>query len=304
MTPEYLSFKLTGNIRNEYTLSTTGGLVNTNTYQRDESILERLGIKKDIFVPLSMPSTTVGNFTKEIQEEVGFNSEVILCASHDTASAVAACPIGENGFYISSGTWSLIGTELKNPVTNNVAFNGGFTNEGGINHRFRFLKNIMGMWLLQSIRKDLDKKYTYDEMMEMAMDSDYTRTIDPNDDVFIAPDNMIDAIRCYLNEPELPLKDVINCVYHSLAKSYANAVKIVENATGKKIDIINIVGGGCKDKYLNQLTKEYTGKTVLAGPIEATATGNIIAQLIYNDNNFNLEDARKLVKKSFNINEV
>lgn len=304
MTPEYLSFKLTGVIRNEYTLSTTGGLVNAKTFERDNDILDKLGIKKEIFTPLSMPSTLVGKFSDEVEKELGFNSEVVLCASHDTASAVCACPMSDNAFYISSGTWSLIGTELTEPVTSKIAFDGGFTNEGGINRRFRFLKNIMGMWLLQSIRKNLNKEYTYDEMMEMAMNSKYTNTIDPNSNDFLAPDNMIEAIRKNLNEPNLPIADVINCVYHSLAKSYANAVEVVENATNKKIDLINIMGGGCKDKYLNYLTKEYTGKKVLAGPIEATATGNIIAQMMYLDKSFSLKKARELVKKSFDIKEA
>ena len=169
MMPEYFSFKLTGEIRNEYTLTTTGGLVNVNTFERDEEILEKLGINKKIFTPLSLPGTVVGNLSEEVKTEVGFDTTVILCASHDTASAVAACSVGDNGIYISSGTWSLIGTENAYPVTCYIAMDSGFTNEGGILHRYRFLENIMGLWLLQNIRKNLDKKYTYDEMMQMAM---------------------------------------------------------------------------------------------------------------------------------------
>ncbi len=299
MMPEYFSFKLTGEIRNEYTLTTTGGLVNVNTFERDEELLNKLGIDKKIFAPLSMPGTVVGNLSDEVKAEVGFDTTVILCASHDTASAVAACSVGDNGIYVSSGTWSLIGTENAEPVICEKAMNSGFTNEGGVFHRYRFLENIMGMWLLQSIRKNLDKKYTYDEMMKMAMESDFTEYINPNAEDFLAPDNMIEAIRNYLGKPDLPIGDVINSVYHSLARAYNEAVKGIEEISGKTIDVINIVGGGCKDIYLNSLTEKYTGKRVIAGPVEATATGNIMVQLMYLDKSLTLENARELVKKSF-----
>lgn len=302
MMPEYFSFKLTGEIRNEYTLTTTGGLVNVNTYERDEEILTKLGINKKIFTPLSMPGTVVGNLSEEVKAEVGFDTTVILCASHDTASAVAACSVGDNGIYISSGTWSLIGTENTEPVTCKKAMDSGFTNEGGVEHRFRFLENIMGMWLFQNIRKNLDKKYTYNEMMEMAMNSDFTELINPNADEFLAPDNMIEAIRNYLGKPELPIDDVINSVYHSLAKAYNDAVKVIEEISNKEIDVINIVGGGCKDTYLNSLTEKYTGKKVIAGPVEATAAGNIMVQLMYLDSSLDLTSARELIKNSFSKN--
>lgn len=302
MMPEYFSFKLTGEIRNEYTLSTTGGLVNVNTFERDEEILSKLEIDKKIFSPLSLPGTVVSNLSEDVKAEVGFDTTVILCASHDTASAVASCSVGDNGVYISSGTWSLIGTENTAPVTLERAMNSGFTNEGGIEHRYRFLENIMGMWLLQNIRKNLGKKYTYDEMMQMAMKSDFTEYINPNANDFLAPDNMIEAIRDYLGKPELPIGDVLNSVYHSLAKTYGEAVKVIEEISNKQIDVINIVGGGCKDTYLNSLTEKYTGKTVIAGPVEATAAGNIMVQLMYLDENLDLTKARELIKTSFGKN--
>ena len=299
MMPEYFSFKLTGEIKNEYTLSTTGGLVNVNTYERDEEILKKLGIPKRIFSPLSLPGTVVGNLSDEIKEEIGFDTTVILCASHDTASAVASCSVGDNGVYISSGTWSLIGTENSHPVTCEKAMNSGFTNEGGVEHRYRFLENIMGMWLLQNIRKNLDKKHTYDEMMQMAMASNFTEYINPNAPDFLAPDNMIEAIRNYLGQPQLPIGDVLNSVYHSLAKTYNEAVKVIEEISNKQIDIINIVGGGCKDTYLNSLTEKYTGKKVIAGPVEATAAGNLMVQLMYLEKDLDLTKARELIKNSF-----
>ena len=302
MMPEYFSFKLTGKIRNEYTLATTGGLVNVNTFERDEEILTKLGITKKIFTPLSLPGTVVGNLSDEVKAEVGFDTTVILCASHDTASAVAACSVGDNGIYISSGTWSLIGTENLQPVTCERAMNSGFTNEGGVEHRYRFLENIMGMWLLQNISKNLDKKYTYDEMMQMAMESDFVEYINPNNESFLAPDNMLEAIRDYLGKPDLPIGDVLNSVYHSLAKAYNEAVKVVEEISNKQVDVINIVGGGCKDSYLNALTEKYTGKKVIAGPVEATAAGNIMVQLMHLDKNLDLQKARELIKNSFGNN--
>ena len=299
MMPDYLAFKLTGVIKNEYTNATTTNLVNAETKTWDAEILDTLGIKKDIFSEISLPCSEVGKL-------VGFDFEstVILAPSHDTASAVAACPINANSVYISSGTWSLIGTENLEPVLSDAALKANFTNEGGINYRFRFLKNYMGMWLFQNIRKDLKKQFTYDELMNLAMKAGEYEYIDTNDNAFLAPDSMIKAIRTYLNNDRLPMDVLINSVYHSLAKAYADVVSEIENVCGKTIDAINIVGGGSKDKYLNQLTAQYTNKRVLAGPVEATATGNIISQMMYANKELTLEKARELVKESFDIQEV
>lgn len=304
MIPEYLSYKLTGVIKNEYTNATTGATVNASARKLDKELLELLGLRTDIFTELSLPTEVIGNLSEEVKAEVGFDTTVIFCPSHDTASAVAACPVGDNGVYISSGTWSLIGTENKEPILCADAMKGGFTNEGGINYRYRFLENIMGMWLFQNIRRNLDKRFSYDEMMNMAMESNFKELINPNAPEFTAPENMIEAIREYLGKPELPIDDVLSSVYHSLANSYNEAVKTIERVCGKQIDLINIIGGGSKDSYLNKLTKEYTGKRVLAGPTEATAIGNLIAQLMYLDSGFTLEKARETVKKSFSIVEV
>ena len=303
MMPEYLSFKLTGVIKNEYTNATTTNLVNAKTKKWDDEILDALGINKDIFCTLSEPCTPVGSFSDDIENELGFNAKVLLCPSHDTASAVAACPIDDNSVYISSGTWSLIGTENLQPMLSEEALKANFANEGGIEYRFRFLKNIMGMWLFQNIRKNLDKKYTYDEMMNMAIESNFTERIDPTSDVFLAPDNMIEAIRRYLGKPDLPIGDVLSSVYHSLAFSYDKVVKEIESISNKEIKAIHIVGGGSKDSYLNRLTAKYTGKKVCIGLMEATATGNLISQIMYTQNK-TLADMRDIIKNTFNISEV
>ncbi len=304
MIPEFISFCLTGIIKNEYTNVSTGSVADAQSRQIDGELLEMLGIDPSIYGPLNPPATVVGHLTEKVKAEVGFDTTVILCASHDTASAVAACPVGDKGVYISSGTWSLIGAENLHPVLSEEALEGGFTNEGGIQSRYRFLKNIMGMWIFQNIRRNLDKKYTYDQMMEMAKSSSFTRLIDPNAQQFVAPDNMIEAIREYLGEPELPVEDVLSSVYHSLAASYARSVKTIEKVSGKEIELINIIGGGSKDGYLNLLTKKYTGKRVLAGPTEATAIGNLLAQFMYADPSLTLEKGREMIKNSFSIYEV
>ncbi len=299
MMPDYIAFKLTGELRNEYTEASTSNLINAETKTWDTEILEKLGIKKEIFREVSAPCTKVGMLSG-----FAFESEVILAPSHDTASAVAACSVGDNGVYISSGTWSLIGTENINPILTDEALKANFTNEGGINYRYRFLKNYMGMWLFQCIRRDLKKKYSYDEMMQLAELCDRYEIIDTNDTAFLAPENMIKAIKNYLKDESLTVDIVINSVYHSLAMAYADAVKDIEKISNKTIDTINIVGGGSKDAYLNRLTAEYTGKKVLAGPVEATATGNLISQMLYSKEVASLEEARELVKKSFDIKEV
>lgn len=303
MMPDYLSYKLTGVMKNEYTNATTANLVNAESKEWDTAILERLGIPAHLFLPLSLPATAVGELTPEVQAQVGFNATVLLCPSHDTASAVAAIPLEEDSAYISSGTWSLIGTENVDPVTSSGAMMANFTNEGGVEYRFRFLKNIMGMWLFQNIRKELGKRYTYDEMMQMAMASDYAGRIDPTDDAFMAPQSMLAAIRTYLGQPDLPLGDVLACVYHSLAASYERSIREIEEISGKTITAIHIVGGGSKDVYLNRLTAQKTGCKVYVGLIEATATGNLLSQIMYSEQ-ISLAAAREIVKKTFQISEV
>lgn len=303
MMPEYLSFKLTGEIRNEYTNATTANLVNAESKQWDKYILDKLDLPEGIFCELSLPGTVVGNFTDEVKAEIGFDSTVILCPSHDTASAVAACPTDTESVYISSGTWSLIGTENTKPVLTEKALTANFTNEGGIEYRFRFLKNIMGMWLLQNIRRSINKELTYDEMMNLAMKSTFTEKIDPNAPEFVAPENMLESVRIYLGKPDLSLPDVLSSIYHSLADSYRKAVDEIESISGKEIKAIHIVGGGSKDKYLNRLTAEYTGKKVYTGLIEATATGNIISQIM-SDKKITLTEAREIVKSTFDVKEA
>ena len=303
MIPAYLSYKLTGIIKNEYTNATTTGMVNAESKTWDNDIIEKLGLPKHLFGTLDTPCTVIGNFTKEMQDYAGFDSTVIFAPSHDTASAVCACPIDDNSVYISSGTWSLIGVESLNPIVNEKSMAANFANEGGIDYRFRFLKNYMGMWLFQNVKKNLNNEFSYDDMMRLAMQSKRFEMIDTNAPDFLAPENMINAIRSYLKNESIPIEVVINSVYHSLAQSYKNAIDEIEKLAGKTIDNVFIVGGGSKDTYLNKLTAQYTGKKVVTGLSEATATGNLLSQIMY-DKKISLAQARDIVKNSFDIKEI
>lgn len=298
MLPDYFGWRLTGVMKNEYTIASTSGLVNAAARQWDGQILDALGIPRHIFLPLSMPGTLVGTLSAKVQAAVGFAAQVVLCPCHDTASAVMACPMGENSLYISSGTWSLLGMETKQPVTTPDALEAGLTNEGGTHGRYRFLKNIMGMWLFQNIRKELNKRYTYDEMMYMAQESTYAGTFDPTDASLLAPESMLSAIRALLGDDALPLGDVLAAVYHSLAQSYKRTVQQMENISGQSVAAIHIVGGGSRDRYLNALTAKTVGVPVIAGPTECTAEGNLLAQLMYADPALTLADARALIART------
>ena len=211
--------------------------------------------------------------------------------------------------YISSGTWSLLGTELDAPVTTKAAFDFNATNEGGYAGTIRFLRNITGMWTIQSIKKELNGKYSYDDLMNMAIECTSTGSIiDLNDDRFLAPDSMIGAIKGYCEEKGLvvpqTIGEIMDVVYRSLATIYAETIVKTEEVTGKKFEVLNIVGGGSKDGYLNKLTKEYTGKKVLAGPTEGTAVGNLLTQIISAGEIKNLKEGRIVVKNSFEVKEI
>ncbi len=304
MLPEYLSYKLTGIMGHEYTNATTTNLINAKTRCWDLDIIRRLGLPEKLFGELSNPSMPLGCFSHEITEKVGYNAEVIWCPSHDTASAVAACPLEGDGIFISSGTWSLVGAENEHPVLSEGARTANLTNEGGVCGTYRFLKNIMGMWLFQGIRKSLGKKYSYDEMMNLAKAGTYTECFDPNDERLTAPDDMLNALRDVLGDEKLPLGDVLSSVYHSLALSYAKTVKELEVLSGREFGAVHIIGGGSKDGFLNELTAKYTEKTVFAGPVEATALGNLLSQMMYLDKAMTLDCARSMIKDSFNITPI
>ena len=308
--PDYMHYRLSGVMVNEYSNASTTALLNAEKRSWDYELIEKYGFPKKIFQKIVEPGTVLGRFTKEIIDEVGFDAYVVVPASHDTASAVMAVPANtDKPLYISSGTWSLLGTELKKPITNENALNFNMTNEGGFEKTIRFLKNITGMWLIQSIKKELKGAYSYDDLMNMAIEvNDFGSIVDVNDKRFLAPDSMIEAVKSYCVDYNLKVPntigEVMNVVYRSLACLYAKTIKGLEAVTGETYSALNIVGGGSKDGYLNRLAKEYTGKKVYVGPTEGTAVGNLLAQAISSKEVENLLGGRQIVINSFGIKEI
>ncbi len=307
MIPDYLNFCLTGNKASEYTNATTAQLVNPQTKQWDYELIEMLGLPRDIFLELKLPGNKVGSLSEEVKKEVGFDLTVLQCASHDTASAVMSMPhLGDEGLYISSGTWSLMGVENKEVLSRDCDRVDNFTNEGGYDYRYRYLKNIMGLWMIQSVRHEANDALSFAEYAAMASASDdFPSLVAANDDRFLAPANMTEEVKAACREsgqpvPETP-GELAAVIYKSLAKCYGDTISEIARNTGKEYEAIHIIGGGCKNNYLNQLTADYTGLVVLAGPSEATAIGNVLVQLIEAGVIKDLKEARKVVRESFEI---
>ena len=306
MIPDYFHFLLTGVKKNEYTNATTGQLVSPKTNDWDYELIEMLGYDPKMFRPVSMPGTVVGDFTEEVQKEVGFNCTVVLPATHDTGSAVLAVPTNDDdAVYISSGTWSLMGIERKEADCSMESMKANFTNEGGYDHRFRYLKNIMGLWMIQSVKKEFTEDLSFAQICEMASKETIPSIVDCNDDCFLAPKSMIKAVRdfCSRTGQQVPetVGEISSVIYNSLAKCYGDTVQEIEEITGKKYSTIYVVGGGSNAGYLNELTAKYTGKKVSAGPSEATAIGNVIVQMLHDGIFKDLPEARTCVRESFDV---
>ena len=306
MIPDYFHFLLTGVKKNEYTNATTGQLVSPKTNDWDYELIEMLGYNPKMFRPVSMPGTVVGEFTEEVQKEVGFNCTVVLPATHDTGSAVLAVPTNDDdAVYISSGTWSLMGIERKEADCSMESMKANFTNEGGYDHRFRYLKNIMGLWMIQSVKKEFTEDLSFAQICEMASKETIPSIVDCNDDCFLAPKSMIKAVQdfCSRTGQQVPetVGEISSVIYNSLAKCYGDTVQEIEEITGKKYSTIYVVGGGSNAGYLNELTAKYTGKKVSAGPSEATAIGNVIVQMLHDGVFKDLPEARTCVRESFDV---
>jgi len=282
MIPEYLMYKLTGVKKKEFTEASTAALVNAKTLQLDPVIFERLGLPTELIAPLYNPGEEVGGLLPEVQREVGGDLTVVLCATHDTGSAVEAIDMQTDAPYVSSGTWSLLGVKLKEALTDEKSRLSGYSNEGGVGY-FRYLKNITGMWIIQSLRAELCPDKPYGEIADMARASGYAGIFNVNDPDFMAPESMKGAIEKHLRASGADMPkcdaDLFSAAYHSLAYGYDVAVRDLEENTGKKYSEIYIVGGGAKNAYLNELTEKYTGLRVVALPIEATAIGNLKVQM-------------------------
>ena len=299
MLPDYFNFLLTGVKKQEYTNATSTGLVNCQTHTWDKDILDKLGIPNHILLPLEQPGIVVGKFSKEIEKELGYSATVLLPATHDTASAIIAAPIKIGEPYISSGTWSLLGVENKDCIHDETSMKYNYSNEGDLNYYFRYQKNIMGLWMIQQVRHELNDKYSFMELEEMARNNKTDKTVDVNDDCFLSPISMIEAIKAKTGE--LSIGEMAYCIFNSLAICYRDSLRQLEERTNKKFTTLNIVGGGSKNGLLNELTAQKCGVQIVAGPSEATAIGNILMQLIATNVIKNVEEGRELVKNSFPI---
>ena len=306
MLPDYFHFRLSGKKVQEYSEATTGQLVDPTTKNWDYELIERLGFNKDMFQKICMPGASIGGLTKEVQSLVGYDCKVVLPPTHDTASAVMAVPSNEADIcYISSGTWSLMGVERADADCSVASKEANFTNEGGYNGRITYLTNIMGLWMIQSVRNRLAPKKPYGEICEEASRETISSIVDCQDDSFLSPEDMAEAIREYCRKtgqqvPET-LSELSAVVYNSLAKCYQDKLSEIEKLVGKKYDKIHIIGGGSNAEYLNELTAKYTGIPVYAGPGEATAIGNVLAQMIASGEFAGLKEARACVSKSFEV---
>lgn len=306
MMPDYFHYMLSGAVATEYTNATTGQLVSPKTKDWDRELIEKLGYPQGIFQELVQPGAVLGELTEEVQKEVGYSCEVVVPATHDTGSAVIAVPTDSDAaLYISSGTWSLMGTELFEANCSPESKAHNLTNEGGYNYRFRYLKNIMGLWMIQSVKKEIGGSLGFGEICEMASKSKIASIVDCNEDRFLAPENMTEEVRkaCAESGQQVPegIAEVASVIYNSLAQCYARTIEELEEITGRKYDCVQIVGGGANADYLNRLTAKATGRPVYAGPTEATAIGNLAAQMMAAGALADLKAARACVAQSFPI---
>lgn len=307
--PDLLNYFLTGRMANEYTILSTGALLDAKKRDYAWELLDRLGIPRRLFGDVTAPGTDLGTLLPQVQGETGkTDAHVLTVASHDTASAVIAVPSEEKDFlYISSGTWSLMGTELSDPLINAESRAANFTNEGGACGTVRFLKNIMGLWIIQESRRQWrreGKDYSFAQMEAWAKESTPFRSlIDVDDSDFATPGDMPGKIRAYCKRTAQPVPEsvgeVVRCIYESLALKYRSVAERVMELMGRRARVIHVVGGGTKDRFLSQLTADACGIPVCAGPEEATAIGNLMMQLMAAGEVSDLGQARRVVAASF-----
>lgn len=309
--PDLFDYMLTGEKTSEYTIASTGTLLDANKRDYCLDLIEKCGIPTRIFKPIVQPGTKCGALLPSIEEETGNTGLTVMkVASHDTASAVLSVPAMKKDFlYISSGTWSLMGTETDTPVLTELSEKYDFTNEGGVFGTIRLLKNIMGLWLEQESRRQWKregKSYTFDELTELAKESEPLRSIiNPDDAAFSPAGNLPERIREYCRKTNQPVPEtpgqIVRCIFESLALRYRWTAEKLEELTGKKYEVINIVGGGTKEDMLSQFAADASGKTVYAGPVEATTLGNVAMQLITLGEISDMWEARRVIANSFEI---
>ena len=310
--PDLFNYFLTGEKKVEYTIASTSQMFDSRTHTWAKDLLKKFDIPTDIFPEMVYPGQVVGTVKPELAEELGIAEvPVIAVASHDTGSAVASVPVvDEKDFiYISSGTWSLMGVELDSPNVSEDALNYNYTNEGGVNKTIRFLKNIMGLWLIQESRRQWDREgelLSFDELEKQANEATpFASLIDPDYPAFQTPGNMPRRIREYCEKtgqkvPETK-GEIVRCIAESLAFKYRQTIEGMEDVNGKKYNSVHIVGGGIKDKMICRFTANATKRVVEAGPVEATSIGNVLVQAMAVGAISDLNEGRKVVKNSFDI---
>jgi rhamnulokinase len=311
--PDLFSYFLTGTINNEYCIASTSELLDAR--QRDWSwqTIDALGLPRHIFGPIVMPGTVRGKLRADIAEETGLGEvDVVAVGSHDTASAVAAVPAEEDGSlvaFLSSGTWSLLGVELAEPVLTEAARLAEFTNEGGVEGRIRFLQNITGLWILQRLMsewKEQGEEQTFGELLPAAERAEITSLIPVADAAFMNPASMEQAICDYCEKTQQPVPtskaEMTRCVLQSLAKKYQEAIAGANPLLPAPISKLHIIGGGSQNAMLNQLTADALGVPVWAGPVEATAMGNILMQAKAAGEVKDIADLRSVVRNSVKPN--
>lgn len=314
-TPDLLNYFLTGKKINEYTIASTSQLFNPKNSEWADTIFDKLELPQDIMQKIVFPGEEIGTILEEVKNDCNIKKDlpVIAVGSHDTESAIAATPLEdrERSVYISSGTWSLLGMELDNPYINKESLQANYTNECGVGEKIAFLKNLCGLWLIQECKAAWEKQgmsLSYDEIDAKARKAESGKfIIDPNDERFKNPDNMPEAIREYCRETNQPRPEnygeMARGIYESLALSYKSAVEDLENLLDKNIDTINMVGGGINAEILCQFTADVTERRVITGPEEATAMGNILAQLMAAGEIDNLKEGREIIRNSVDLKE-
>ena len=308
MIPDYLHFWLSGQKVTEYTNASTTQLLDPQTKDWDWNLIDWLGYKRELFQKICLPGTNLGSLTAEIAAEVGFTCKVVVPATHDTGAAVMAVPAADDQvLYISSGTWSLMGTEVKEAICTAESRQFNFTNEGGYDYRFRYLKNIMGMWMINSARNELAPDMSFSDICEGAAKQSILSIVDANSERFLAPESMSKEVQkaCAESGQQVPqgIWETAAVIYNSLAECYAQTAREIEAMTGVVYDCIHVIGGGANAEYLNRLTAHACHKKIYAGPVEATAIGNISAQMIAAGELENLKTARECIYHSFDITE-
>ena len=312
MIPDLLHYWLTGIAANEYTIATTTQAFNPSTRKWSSDLLNMIGVSPSLFGDVVMPGTVLGKLLPHVADETGaHNVRVILPGTHDTAAAVAAVPFEGNGAraYISSGTWSLVGVEVPEPIINADVLAANMTNEGGVGGRIRLLKNVMGMWLIQQCRVSWARQsqnYSYDQLAHMALEATaFNSIIDPDHESLLHPTDMPTAIAelCAATGQSVPTSpgQFARCIYSSLAQTYRKVIQQAQAVIGKKIEAVHIVGGGSQATYLNQMTADACGIPVFAGPVECTAIGNVLTQAMGTGEVGSLDELRAVVRNSFDI---